>query len=250
MAHVANDTGLIGAIKSGRDLHAETANIMFPDVTYESIIDAKDKSDRIDEKIFKGEEPLEKLSDHERLCLKRRKAAKTITFGLAYGQGVSRLAASLNVPKDHAKELVRTYFQAFAGVKEYFEEAIEEASQNGYAYTFMGRQRQLPHYFSHLRGDVSRAERQTKNSPIQGGAADIVKWAMIRIWEDETVAKSGTKMLMQVHDEVVLQVPEAWSEKKEFADHIESLMAKPLYDLLRCPLRADMKYGRHYGACK
>jgi len=250
MAHVANDTELIGAIKSGRDLHAETANIMFPDVDYDSIIAAKKKSDRIDEKIFKGEEPLEKLSDHEKTCLKRRKAAKTITFGLAYGQGVNRLANSLNVSTDHAKELIRTYFKAFAGVKDYFEDAIEEASETGYSYTFMGRRRELPHYFSHLKGDVARAQRQTKNSPIQGGASDIVKWAMIRLWEDETIAKSGTKMLLQVHDEVVLQVPEEWADKKEFAEHIEAIMAEPMYEPLRCPLRADMKYGRHYGACK
>ena len=169
---------------------------------------------------------------------------------MAYGQGVNRLANSLNVSTDHAKELIRTYFKAFAGVKDYFEDAIEEASETGYSYTFMGRRRELPHYFSHLKGDVARAQRQTKNSPIQGGASDIVKWAMIRLWEDETIAKSGTKMLLQVHDEVVLQVPEEWADKKEFAEHIEAIMAEPMYEPLRCPLRADMKYGRHYGACK
>jgi DNA polymerase-1 len=249
MAHRANDEALLDAIRNGLDLHAATAALMFG-APYEGIIAAKNKSDRIDEAEFKEEGTNEALSEEERKLLKQRKAAKTITFGLAYGAGAKSLAQDLNITTDEARELMRQYFRRFKGVKEYFDYSIEKAKENGYCTTLMGRRRYLPHYGSMLKGDVSRAERQTKNAPVQGGAADLIRWAMIKIWEDDVILRSGAKLCLQVHDEVVLLVPEEYVGQDWFANHIEEVMAHPLYSDLRCPVRAGMKYGRHFGACK
>ncbi|MAP23563.1 MAG: hypothetical protein CL582_21760, partial [Alteromonadaceae bacterium] len=160
LAHFSEDPSLITAIKSGQDVHSSTASKMFK-VSYEDIMEARRKDD--------NGEP---LTDYDEKLLSHRKGAKAINFGLMYGQGSGRLAATLGCSADEAKTLIRQYFAAFPKITKYFKNAIKEASELEYCTTILGRRRQVPGLNSNMKIDRSNAERQVKNSPIQGTAAD------------------------------------------------------------------------------
>ena len=133
---------------------------------------------------------------------------------------------------------------------QYFDKAIQSANERGYCTTLMGRRRLVPGLKSMFKEDVADAERKVKNSPIQGTAADIAKMAMIRLYEDSFLTASGAKMLIQVHDEVVFEVPEEYVEDKEFNDRISDLMMHPFDFDLEVPLETTSKYGDNWMECK
>jgi len=238
LAHFSEDPSLINAIRSGQDVHTSTASKMFK-VPYEDIMVAREKDDNDEE-----------LTAHEKTLLKHRKGAKAINFGLMYGQGSGRLAATLNCSIDEAKMLIRQYFAAFPKVTKYFKSAIREASELEYCSTILGRRRQVPGLNSNVSMDRGNAERQVKNSPIQGTAADITKLAMIRLWEDPLIEASGAKMVIQVHDEIVFEVPDEFVNDEEFNNRISDLMAQPFSFDLAVPLETSGKYGANWSECK
>jgi len=238
LAHFSKDPTLCSSIIDGLDVHSSTAAKMFK-VSYEGITEARRKDDD-------GED----ITEHEEYLLKCRKGAKAINFGLMYGQGAGALAGTLNCDINEARELIRQYFAAFPNVTKYFKTAISQAKNDGFCSTILGRRRQVPGINSYVKGDAAQAERKVKNSPIQGTAADITKMAMIKIWEDPLIAASGAKMVIQVHDEIVFEVPDEFINDKDFNDRIKDLMMHPFDFDLAVPLETSSKYGDNWLECK
>jgi len=238
LAHMSKDETLCSSITDGLDVHTATAATMFK-VSYDSIMAARAKDDE-------GEP----LSAAEKTLTSYRKAAKAINFGLMYGQGAAKLASTINVDVDEARKLIRQYFKAFPKITTYFKSAIKQANEKGYCTTLMGRRRLVPGLRSIYKGDVADGERKVKNSPIQGTAAEIAREAMIKIYENDYVYNAGVRMLVQVHDEIVFEVPNEFVESEEFNNRIKDLMMHPFDFDLAVPLETSSKYGDNWLECK
>ena len=237
-AHLSGETVLIDAIKHGKDIHAATAATIYS-IPYEDIMHAKEADER-------GEA----LSDHDKDCLKKRKFSKTITFGILYGMGPGKLATSLGISLAEARKTIDDYFEALPNVPAYFAKAIEDAKQRGFCTTIMGRRRQVRGLWSFLRSEVKRAERMVKNTPIQGTGNEVVKGAMIRIENDEVLAANNVRMLLQVHDELVFEIPTALIHNVEIHERIKNHMSNGLGFMLSVPLDTDGKPGHTWAECK
>lgn len=211
MAHLSQDPHMIEAFQSGMDIHAATA--------------AKIYGVALDE-----------------VTSDMRRKAKTANFGIIYGISVFGLAERLSIPRSESKELIEGYFKTYSRVKEYMDESIETARQNGYVETIFKRKRYLPDI--HSRNAVVRgyAERNAINAPIQGSAADIIKLAMVRIYQRFEAEKLKSKMILQVHDELNFNVykEEAELVKKIVLEEMEKVVP------LRVPLIADCGEGQNW----
>ncbi len=176
IAELSGDKNMIQAFTNGEDIHAATAAKVFgvpqAEVTRE-----------------------------------QRSNAKAVNFGIAYGQGVFGLAQNLGISRGEAKEIITNYFAQFPGIKDYMEQSVQKARDTGYAETMLGRKRYLKDINARNNVVKSAAERNAINAPIQGSAADIIKIAMIRIYKKLQEGKYKTKMLLQVHDELVFDAP-------------------------------------------
>lgn len=241
LAHLTKDPNLCRAIKDGLDVHSSTAALMFG-VPYLSIVAAIARKDEIEE-LEKHKLPFVKLTPEEKDLVNKRKAAKTIQFGLVYGQGYKKLAATLFISDDEAKNLIKKYFATYPSIKSYFAHAIADANETGYCSTICGRRRQVPGLWSIDTSDIAGAERKIKNSPIQGTAAEIAKAAMIKFYEDKYITASGTKLLLQVHDELVNDVPEEFEHDPEFNERVSHIMSHPFPEDLAVPLETTGKYA-------
>jgi DNA polymerase-1 len=177
MAHLSEDPGLCEVYERGGDIHAETAARMF------------------------GLE-LDEVSRDQ------RNSAKAINFGILYGMGPQRLARDLKITLAEAKQFLEAYFREFPGVKEFQIRAVETARADGYVTTLLGRRRAIPEVNSKEPGIRAQAENVAKNTPVQGTAADLIKVAMIRIHRRLRDEKFAARMLLQVHDELVFEVPD------------------------------------------
>jgi DNA polymerase I len=175
MAHLSADAALMEAFGSGYDFHAATASRVF------------------------GLPPGEITGD-------LRNRIKVMNYGLAYGLSAYGLSQGLRVTPDEARELMDGYFDQFGGVRNYLHEVVAQARKDGYTQTILGRRRYLPDLTSDNRQRREMAERMALNAPIQGSAADIIKVAMLRV--DAALTESGmrSRMLLQVHDELVFEV--------------------------------------------
>ena len=176
IAHLANDPGLIEAFTSGRDVHTETASRVFG-------VDAADVT-------------------HE-----MRAKAKMVSYGLAYGMEAYGLGQRLGIPTGEAAVILNAYFDAFPNVKSYMERTVVEALNRGYTETLFGRRRPIPELMSDNFRVRQAAERQAMNAGIQGLAADIFKVALVRLDHELTARKMASRLVLQVHDEVILEVP-------------------------------------------
>ena len=176
LAHLSNDPAFVEAFKAGGDIHRQTASIIF-DVPLESVTS------------------------------EMRGRAKTINFATIYGQGAHALSRQLKIEHSEAKEFIRLYFERFRGIREYLDSMVEFARQHGYVQTIFNRRRYIPELREKNFNIRAFGERTAANSPIQGSAADLIKIAMIRI--DRALAEGdfAAKMLLQVHDELVFEVP-------------------------------------------
>jgi DNA polymerase-1 len=175
MAHLSNDPGLIAALKTGEDLHTTVGSQVF------------------------GVPP-------EKVDADMRRQIKAMSYGLAYGLSAYGLAQQLSIGNDQAKSLMNTYFERFGGVRDYLANVVVEARKLGYTESIMGRRRYLPDLNSDNRQLREMAERMALNAPIQGSAADLVKVAMLLV--DAALKAAGVKsrLLLQVHDELVIEV--------------------------------------------
>lgn len=192
MAHLSGDEGLIEAFNRGEDLHRFVGSRVFG-VAPEDVTPAM------------------------------RNKVKAMSYGLAYGLSAFGLSRQLKVEMSEARELMNGYFERFGGVKRYLDGVVEEARSTGYTETIMGRRRYLPDLTSDNRQRRELAERIALNSPIQGSAADIIKVAMIGVDRELAERGLGSRMLLQVHDELVLEV--APGELEEVTDVLRTQMA-------------------------
>ncbi|UCM87295.1 DNA polymerase I [Streptomyces marincola] len=208
MAHLSEDAGLIEAFTSGEDLHTTVASQVFGVGTSE--VDAE-----------------------------MRRKIKAMSYGLAYGLSAFGLAQQLSVTNEEATALMHTYFERFGGVRDYLQRVVKEATSTGYTQTLLGRRRYLPDLVSDNRARQQVAERMALNAPIQGTAADIVKIAMLRVGEALDREGLRSRMLLQVHDEIVLEVPAGEREQ------VEELVRREMTGAvsLRAPLDVSVGWG-------
>ena len=211
MAHLSGDPAMTEAFVSGHDIHAATAAKI-----YKVGIDGVTKE--------------------------MRRKAKTANFGIIYGISTFGLAERLNIPRSEAKQLIDGYFETFPRVKQYMEQSIEVAREKGYVETLNGRKRMLPDINSHNSVVRGYAERNAINAPIQGSAADIIKIAMVRIFDRFEREGLQAKMILQVHDELNFTVP--LSEIDTVSRIVKEEMERAA--TLRVPLIADTGTGSNW----
>ncbi|WP_449479272.1 DNA polymerase I [Streptomyces abikoensis] len=211
MAHLSEDEGLIEAFNSGEDLHTTVASQVF------------------------GVERTE--VDPE-----MRRKIKAMSYGLAYGLSAFGLSQQLNISPGEAGKLMDTFFERFGGVRDYLQRVVVEARATGYTETILGRRRYLPDLNSDNRQRREMAERMALNAPIQGTAADIVKIAMLRVGKALEAQELTSRMLLQVHDEIVLEIAPGEREA------VEALVRREMAGAveLRAPLDVSVGVGRDW----
>ena len=213
MAHLSRDSGLIEAFRTGEDLHS-----------------------------FVGSRAFGVPIDEVTAELRRR--VKAMSYGLAYGLSAYGLAAQLKISTEEAKEQMDSYFARFGGVRDYLEGVVEQARKDGFTSTVLGRRRYLPELDSSNRQLREAAERAALNAPIQGSAADIIKVAMINVDKAITAAGLESRMLLQVHDELLFEVAPGEREILEKLVREKMGSAYPL----DVPLEVSVGYGRSWDA--
>jgi len=211
MAHISEDPALLRAFERGIDVHKATASEVFGI-------------------------PVAEVGSEQ------RRYAKVINFGLIYGMGAFGLASNLGIEQKAAKDFIDRYFARFAGVKRYMDETRISARAKGYVETVFGRRLWLPEINGGNGPRKAGAERQAINAPMQGTAADLIKLAMIAVQRTLDEERRATRMVMQVHDELVLEVPE--SELEWAREAIPRLMAGVAR--LKVPLLAEVGVGANW----
>ncbi|MFZ1175081.1 MAG: DNA polymerase I [Mycobacterium sp.] len=211
MAHLSRDAGLIEAFNTGEDLHSFVASRAFG-------------------------VPIEEVTAE----LRRR--VKAMSYGLAYGLSAYGLAAQLKISTDEAKVQMDQYFARFGGVRDYLHAVVEQARKDGYTSTVLGRRRYLPELDSSNRQVREAAERAALNAPIQGSAADIIKVAMIEVDKAIKEARLSSRMLLQVHDELLFEIAPGERQQVEALARERMGGAYPL----DVPLEVSMGYGRSW----
>ncbi len=214
LAHMSRDKVLVEAFRNGEDIHTRTAAEVF------------------------GVAPLMVTSDMRRM-------AKAVNFGIVYGQTPFGLAAQLGISRKEAEEYIKSYFELYSGVKKFIQETIEEVRRTGVAKTLFGRERPIPDMHTRNPNMRSFAERTAVNTPLQGTAADLIKIAMIRIDRD-LLGKQQSRMLLQVHDELVLEAP------PEEVSGVKALVKREMETVykLEVPLVVDVGVGDNWRDAK
>jgi DNA polymerase I len=212
MAHLAKDDRLTAAFRQGEDIHSRTAREIF------------------------GVLPGMVTAD-------MRRVAKTINFGIIYGMSAFRLASEQKISVKMAKEFILRYFERYSGVKQFLHDAVEDARDKGYAETLLGRRRYLPDLRASNHNVRSMAERMAVNTPVQGGAADIVKLAMLNLQQRLDNDMLPAFMVLQVHDELVLEITDP-SAASEVAEVVRNTM-ESAYPL-DVPLKVDIGIGPNW----
>ena len=211
LAHISGDEGMIAAFNSGKDIHRTTASEVF----------------RV---------PFAEVTSEQ------RSAAKAVNFGIVYGISDFGLARNLDIPVKRAGEYIKLYFDRYPGVKAYLEKSVEDAKHLGYAITMFERRRALPELKSSNYNTRSFGERVAMNMPIQGTAADIIKLARVKVCAALQERKLQTKLILQVHDELIFDVPK--SEEDEVVALVHESMEQVAK--LSVPLDADVKVGHSW----
>lgn len=211
IAELSNDTSMLEAFRSGEDIHTTTASKVYG-------------------------VPLKEVTPE------MRRNAKMVNFGIIYGISAFGLAERLNISRTEAKTIIDNYFKQYPDIKEYMDESIEKARKNGFVETILGRRRYLRDINSANATVRGFAERNAINAPIQGSAADMIKIAMINIYNDLNRKKLKSKMLLQVHDELVFDV------LKEELDEVKSLVEQRMKTALdlKVPVEVGMGAGKNW----
>ena len=216
LAHLSQDERLLKVFEQAQDIHTATAVEIF-------------------------NKPVEQITRD------MRRVAKTVVFGILYGISPFGLASTLAVPQPEAKKYIDAYFERYAGVKAFIDKTIEEARKRGYTTTIMGRRRPIPELMSPDATQRSFGERMAMNSPIQGSAADLIKLAMIGVSRRLKTELPTTKMILQVHDELIFETPSAELERAK--ELVKSEMEAAGERLgLSVPLKVDLGVGPNWRA--
>jgi DNA polymerase-1 len=172
-----------------------------------------------------------------------RRVAKTVNFGVIYGMSDYGLEQATELSREEAAQFIKAYFQRYSGVKAYLEESKRQARERGYVQSALGRRRYIPEINSSNRQVREAAERMAINMPVQGTAADIIKIAMLKLQQEMDGQGLRSKLLLQVHDELLFEVPP--DELEEMKELVLKLMPNAL--LLSVPLKVELKAGRNWG---
>jgi DNA polymerase-1 len=215
LAHLSRDENLVRAFKNDEDIHAATAALLF------------------------GVEKSQVTKD-------QRRFAKTVNFGVIYGMSDYGLEQATEFSREEAGKFIKAYFEKYTGVSKYLEDTREKARRDGYVETLLGRRRYIPDINSANRQVRESAERMAINMPVQGTSADIIKVAMLNLYSEMEKMQLKSKMLLQVHDELVFEVPDAEM------DTMRRLVPKVMDSAveLSVPLKVDTKAGRNWGEVK
>ncbi|NWO13021.1 DNA polymerase I [Virgibacillus sp.] len=208
LAHIARDEKLMTAFKQEKDIHTQTAMDVFH-------------------------------VNKEEVSANMRRQAKAVNFGIVYGISDYGLSQNLGITRKEAKQFIDRYFESYPGVKTYMEEIVQEAKHKGYVSTIMNRRRYLPDITSRNFNQRSFAERTAMNTPIQGSAADIIKKAMIDLHGKLEGQQLQARILLQVHDELILEAPQ--SEVETLKEIVPAIMEHTVD--LNVPLKVDYAYG-------
>ena len=211
LAHIAGDETMRNAFRDGEDIHTVTASQVFG-------------------------VPVELVSKQ------MRSHAKAVNFGIVYGISAFSLAQDIGVPMSEAKAYIESYLARFSGIHRYMTEVVEQAKERGYVETLMHRRRALPELTASNFATRSFGERVALNMPIQGTAADIIKLAMVRV--DERLRREGLqgRLILQVHDELIVECPESEAER------VSSLLTEEMERVmtLSVPLTAEAHWGKNW----
>jgi DNA polymerase-1 len=212
VAHIAQDQAMLAAFRAGQDIHAATAAAIYG-------------------------VPLEAVTKEQ------RRHAKAINFGLIYGMSPFGLTRTTELTLAEAENFVDAYFKQFPGIKTYLNQVRRQAHEQGYVETLLGRRRYFPGLKTQKNQNIrNREEREAINAPIQGTAADIMKIAMLRVSSALTEMNSDTRMLLQVHDELVLECAE--EQVEETARHLQKVMQDAY--TISIPLLTEARFGRNW----
>ena len=211
LAHMSGDEALISAFNDGDDIHTRTASEVF----------GVPKSD---------------------VTKEMRSAAKAVNFGIVYGISAFGLAEQLGIPQRRAAEYIEKYLARCTGVERFMHEAVERGKRLGYAETMLGRRRPLPELNSSNHNTRSFGERVAMNMPIQGSAADIIKIAMVRVYQMLKKEGLNAKLVLQIHDELIIDTP------LDEVDRVKVLLKSCMSEAaqLAVPLKADVNSGESW----
>lgn len=234
---------MIQIFYEGKDIHMGNASMMYG-TPYDDLLEAK----KIDKMVKQGELDPSAMTRYVEECLFQRASAKNIGFGLNYGMGAAKLANDLGISKVDAIAKIELYKQTYPAVANFFAEAIEETERTGYAFTILGRRRNVPDIQSSNHDLRAQAERVAVNTQIQGSAADVVKMAQLNLDRARIDYYFGCRSLLQVHDELVHECPMEVAEqaKKEIIDWMET----PFCEELAVPLTVDAAIGPSWLSAK
>ena len=214
LAHLSGDENMCRAFTEGTDVHKATAALIF------------------------GVEP-------ENVTQEMRRTAKIINFGVIYGMSAFRLANDLGISRTKAAEFIENYFNTYSSINTFITETIRKAEEKGYVETLFGRKRPIAGINSKNRLEKSGAERIAVNTPVQGSAADIVKKAMLDVDEALSKEKNGARLLLQVHDELILECPDNPETIEKTIALVKDKMENAVK--LSVPLRVSIEYGKNWG---
>ena len=214
LAHLSGDKNMCQAFIEGTDVHKATAALIF------------------------GVKP-------EEVTAEMRRTAKTINFGVIYGMSAFRLANDLGISRTQAAQFISSYDQLYAGITNFKAQAILNAETNGYVETILGRRRPIMNINSRNKVEKAGAERMAINTPVQGSAADIVKKAMIEVDSALKEINNGAKLLLQVHDELILECPDEQKTIEETIALVKDKMENAVK--LNVPLRVSIEHGKNWG---
>jgi DNA polymerase-1 len=215
LAHLSRDENLVRAFKRDEDIHAATAALLFG-------------------------------VEKDKITHDQRRFAKTVNFGVIYGMSDYGLEQATEFSREEAGKFIKAYFEKYPGVRRYLDETKEKARNSGYVETLLGRRRYIPDINSANRQVRESAERMAINMPVQGTSADIIKVAMINLCREMADKKLKSKMLLQVHDELIFEVPDG--ETDAMRRLVPAVMDSAV--ALSVPLKVDTKTGRNWGEVK
>ena len=215
LAHMSEDPALIETFSTGRDVHQETAERVFGGAS----------------SLFKDEQ---------------RRRAKVINFSIIYGTSAFSLAKEIQTTNAEAQEFIDRYYAKYPKVKEFLDRIVEDAKRTGYSETIFGRKRQVPELRQPDKISQQAGRRIALNTPIQGTAADLMKKAMIDIWQEFRDRRLRAKIILQVHDELVFEVPE---EETQLVEGLVRDKMEHVYPL-SIPLKAHLGWGKSWAEAK
>jgi DNA polymerase-1 len=233
VSNLAKDELFLNAIKQGKDLHSLTASRLY-NIPYEEYIEAKNSDNP---------------NKFQKELLLQRYNAKQINFQILYGIGPDALAKNINSTKDEAAELINKFFNDHPRIKDFFEIQKRQLFRYGCIQTISGRMRKFSGIYSSDKGMQSFLLRAATNTPIQGSVADIISLAMIKLAQDKFLVENGVKLVLQIHDELIFEMPEENKDEKIFK-HIEDILSSIYADKLECQLKSSVSYGKNWHEAK